>query len=212
MKIHLRSKDLLDVCEKTLTEDVITTVRNKWNKASYEAIRIITSSINERVFLEVINPKTTEHTNLLLSKIKEQYASVRSVNRGRIWMDWKRCSYNGNLQSYIDTCRKLLLEIESVSIKLPNAILLYSLLGKLAGDSKLHQFIESLTLNKELTEKADFILTRLQNYVHLSLSEFPKPLPNSSLSALVSASNNISKSFTTTNGKHNLKNTSHRKD
>ncbi|MBW0508799.1 hypothetical protein O181_048514 [Austropuccinia psidii MF-1] len=72
MKIHLRSKDLLDVCEKTLTEDAITTVRKKWKKASYEAISIITSSINEKVFLEVINPETTEHANLLWSKIKEQ--------------------------------------------------------------------------------------------------------------------------------------------
>ncbi|MBW0537363.1 hypothetical protein O181_077078, partial [Austropuccinia psidii MF-1] len=173
MKIHLRLKDLLDVCKKTLTEDAITTVRNKWNKASYEAISIITSSINERVFLEVINPKNTEHANLLWSKIKEQYASVRSVNRGRIWMDWQRCFYNGNLQSYIDTCRKLLLELESVSIKVPNALLLYSLLGKVAGDLKLHQFIESLTSNEELIEKPDPILTHLQDYVHLSLSELP---------------------------------------
>ncbi|MBW0584775.1 hypothetical protein O181_124490 [Austropuccinia psidii MF-1] len=213
MKIHLRSKDLLDVCEKTLTEDTITTVRNKWNKASYEAISIITSSINEKVFLEVINPETTEHANLLWSKIKEQYASVCLVNRGSIWMDWERCFYNGNLQSYIDTCRKLLLELKSVSIKVPNALLSYSLLGKLAEDSKLHQFIESLTLNEELIEKPDLILTRLQDYVHHSLSKLPKSLPNSSVSALISSSNNNFKIiYYCTNGKYNLKNTSHRKD
>ncbi|MBW0508795.1 hypothetical protein O181_048510 [Austropuccinia psidii MF-1] len=94
-------------------------------------------------------------------------------------MDWQRRFYNGNLQSYIDTCRKLLLKPESVSIKVPNALLLYSLLGKLAGDSELHQFIESLTLNRELIEKPDLILTRLQDYVHVSLRKLPKPLPNS---------------------------------
>ncbi|MBW0521727.1 hypothetical protein O181_061442 [Austropuccinia psidii MF-1] len=128
-------------------------------------------------------------------------------------MDWQRCFYNGNLKSYIDTCRKLLLKLESVSIKVPNALLSYSLLGKLAGDLKLHQFIESLTLNKELIEKPDLILTRLQDYVHLPLRELSKPLANISVSALVSASNNNFKIiYYCTNGKHNLKNTSHRKD
>ncbi|MBW0480720.1 hypothetical protein O181_020435 [Austropuccinia psidii MF-1] len=128
-------------------------------------------------------------------------------------MDWQRCVYNGNLQSYIDTCRKLLLKLESVSIKVPNALLSYSLLGKLAGDLKLHQFIESLTLNKELIEKPDLILPHLQDYVHLSLRQLSKPLPNFSVSALVSASNNNFKIiYYCTNGKHNLKNTSHRKD
>ncbi|MBW0534203.1 hypothetical protein O181_073918 [Austropuccinia psidii MF-1] len=213
MKINLRSKDLLDILKKTLTEDAITTVRNKWNKSSYEAISIITSSINERVFLEVINPKTTEHANLLWSNIKEQYASVCLVNRGRILIDWQRCFYNGNLHSYIDTCRNLLIELESVSIKVPNALLSYYLLGKLAGDLKLHQFIGSLTLNEELIEKPDLICTRLQDYVHLSLRKLPKRLPNSSVSALVSASNNNFKIiYYCTNAKHNLKNTSHRKD
>ncbi|MBW0551789.1 hypothetical protein O181_091504 [Austropuccinia psidii MF-1] len=76
MKIHLQSKDLLDVCEKPLSEDANTTAASKWKKASHEAINIIISRISDRVFLEVVNPTTTEKADLLWSKIKNQYASV----------------------------------------------------------------------------------------------------------------------------------------
>ncbi|MBW0495114.1 hypothetical protein O181_034829, partial [Austropuccinia psidii MF-1] len=211
MKIHLRAKDLLDVCEKSLPGDATIPATNRWTKASYDAINIITSRISERVFLEVINSETTEKANLLWSKINEQYASKRAMNRGRIWMDFQRCFYNGNLQSYIDSCRKLLMELETVSVKIPNELLSYSLLGKLARDSKLQQLVETLTLNEELIERPDLILTRLQDYVNLikSKDSTPTDLP----SALVST---VDDSFKIihfcTNGKHNPKSTTHQKE
>ncbi|MBW0565131.1 hypothetical protein O181_104846 [Austropuccinia psidii MF-1] len=187
MKIHLQSKDLLDVCKKPLAEDANTNAASKWKKASYKAIKLIISRISKRVFLEVVNPTTTEKANLLWSKIKDQYASVRFVNRERVWMDWQRCFYNGNLQSYIDS-------------------------GKLGGDPKLHQFIEVLTLNKDLIKKPDSILTKLQHYVHLTQNNNPKSLPNS-VTALVSTSNDSCKVIHyCTNGKHNNKSTSHTKN
>ncbi|MBW0548517.1 hypothetical protein O181_088232 [Austropuccinia psidii MF-1] len=45
MKIHLRSRDLLDVCEKKIPEEASTCQAKKWEKASYEAIDIITTTI-----------------------------------------------------------------------------------------------------------------------------------------------------------------------
>ncbi|MBW0468381.1 hypothetical protein O181_008096 [Austropuccinia psidii MF-1] len=113
----------------------------------------------------------------------------------------------------METCRKLLLKLESVRIKVSNELLSYSLLGKLAGDSKIHQLIEALTLNEELLEKRDLVLTHLQDYVHLFLRKLSLPLPNPSVSTLVSASNkNFKLIYYCTNGKHNLKNTSHKKE
>ncbi|MBW0479726.1 hypothetical protein O181_019441 [Austropuccinia psidii MF-1] len=167
IKIHLCAKDLLDVCEKSLPGDGTIPATNKWLKASYNAINIITTQISERVFLEVINSETTKKANLLWAKINKQYASKRAINRGKIWMKFQRYFYNGNLQVYIDSCRELLMELETVSIKIPNKLLSYSLLGKLAGDSKLHQLVETLTLNEELIKSPDLILTQLQDYVHL---------------------------------------------
>ncbi|MBW0521611.1 hypothetical protein O181_061326 [Austropuccinia psidii MF-1] len=140
MRIHLQSKDLWDICEKSLAEDENTTVSSKWMKASYEAINIIISHISDRVFLEVVNPTTTEKANLIWSKIKNQYASVRPVNRGHI------------------------------------------------------------------------ILTKLQDYVHLTKDNNP-PLPSNSVTALVSTSNKAYKViYYCTNGKHNDKSTSHTKN
>ncbi|MBW0556934.1 hypothetical protein O181_096649 [Austropuccinia psidii MF-1] len=174
-------------------------------------VTVINTRISEHVFLEVINSETTETENLLWFKINEQYALKRAINRGRIWMDWKRCFYNGNLQNYIDSSRKLLLELEIVSIKIPNELLLYSLFGKLAGDSKLHQLMKSLTLKKELIEHPKIILTRLQDYIHLTKS---KDLSSTSLpSALVSPTNESFKIINyCTNGKHNPKSTIHKKE
>ncbi|MBW0461525.1 hypothetical protein O181_001240 [Austropuccinia psidii MF-1] len=211
MKIHLRAKDLLDVCEKSLPGDATIPASNKWTKESYDAINIITTRISERVFLEVINSETTEKANLLWSKINEQYASKRLINRGRVWMDWQRFFYNGNLQNFIDSCRKLLMELETVSIKIPNELLSYSLLGKLGGDSNLQQLVESLTLNDELIERPNLILTRLQDYVHLAKTKEPSPvdLP----SALVSTTNESFKIIHyCTNGKHNPKSTTHKRE
>ncbi|MBW0551788.1 hypothetical protein O181_091503 [Austropuccinia psidii MF-1] len=127
-------------------------------------------------------------------------------------MDRQRCFYDGDLQSYIDSCQKLILELESVSIKVPNKLLSYSLLGKLGGDRKLHQYIKVLTLSDDLIEKPDMILTKLQDYVDLIRDNNP-PLPSNSATALVSTTDKTYKIiYYCTNGKHNNKSTSHTKN
>ncbi|MBW0536235.1 hypothetical protein O181_075950 [Austropuccinia psidii MF-1] len=140
MKIHLRSRELLDVCKKRMPEDASTSQANKWAKASYEAIDIITTRVVEKVFCEVVNEETFADSYVLWNKIIEQYAS---------------------------NAQKMTMELESVNIKVPNDLLSFSLLGKLGGDRELHQFVDSLTLNKELIERPDIILTRLQDYASL---------------------------------------------
>ncbi|MBW0524002.1 hypothetical protein O181_063717 [Austropuccinia psidii MF-1] len=171
IKIHLRFKDLIKVCEKPLAHDTSIPVTNKWYKSSYKEINIITSNINKRVFCEVVNNKTTEKENILLAKLNEQYASRGAFNRGRVWMDWQCTFCNGNLQSYIYSCRKMMMELESVDIKVPNEILTFSLLGKLGGKAQLHKFIEVLTLNEEFIEKPNLILNRLQYFANLLLTK-----------------------------------------
>ncbi|MBW0548518.1 hypothetical protein O181_088233 [Austropuccinia psidii MF-1] len=59
------------------------------------------------------------------------------------------------------------MELESLNIKRPNNILSFSLLGKLGGERKLHQFLDSITLNEELLKTPDINLTRLQDYASL---------------------------------------------
>ncbi|MBW0593138.1 hypothetical protein O181_132853 [Austropuccinia psidii MF-1] len=72
--ILLRSKDLLDVCKKPLNPEASTAISNKWKKSSYEAVNIIASRISNQVFLECVNQDTIKNSNLLWTKINEQYA------------------------------------------------------------------------------------------------------------------------------------------
>ncbi|MBW0577695.1 hypothetical protein O181_117410 [Austropuccinia psidii MF-1] len=94
IKIHLRSKDLIKVCEKPLAPEASIPVTNKWYKSSYKAINIITSNINKIVISEVVNNETIEKANIRWAKLNEQYASRRAVNRGKVWMDWQCTFYN----------------------------------------------------------------------------------------------------------------------
>ncbi|MBW0483589.1 hypothetical protein O181_023304 [Austropuccinia psidii MF-1] len=79
-------------------------------------------------------------------------------------MDWIWSNYHGDLQEYINSCRKMKLELEAVNIKIEAEFLSFSILGKLAKDPKLQHYIEILTLNDEIIEKPDLILTKLQDF------------------------------------------------
>ncbi|MBW0481735.1 hypothetical protein O181_021450 [Austropuccinia psidii MF-1] len=210
MKIHLRSRDLLEVCEKSVPSDASTSAVNKWTRASFEAINLITTRITERVFREVINSETIENSRELWSKIAEQYASKRAVNRGRVWSDWQRCFYDGNLQNYIDTCRKLMMELDAVSIIVPNELLSYSLLGKLGGNPHPSQFVESLIFNEDIIEKPQSILSRLQDFAsHNQHSSRGKETTSNALTTSLDEPHKIV--YYCTNGKHNNKCATHRK-
>ncbi|MBW0529051.1 hypothetical protein O181_068766 [Austropuccinia psidii MF-1] len=137
MKILLRSRDLLDLCGKKIPDDATTSRVNKWAKASYEAIEILTNRVAEKVFCEVVN--------------KEPFPIP---------------TYFGT-RSFKNDCRKGTMELESIKIKFPSDLLAFSLLGKLGGDQELQQFVHSLTLNEDLIERPDIILSRLQDYASL---------------------------------------------
>ncbi|MBW0579608.1 hypothetical protein O181_119323, partial [Austropuccinia psidii MF-1] len=194
MKIHLRSRDLLNVCKNARSNDTSTSSINKWKKASFEAINLITIRITER--------------------ISEQYASKRTVNRGQVWVDWQRCFYDGNLKNYIDNCRKLMMELDAVSIVVPNELLSCSLLGKLGGNPQLSQFVETLTFNKDIIEKPMIILSRLQDFAshinHSNSSNAKKEHDSSGLIASFEEPHKII--FYCSNGKHNNRCNTHKKE
>ncbi|MBW0525844.1 hypothetical protein O181_065559 [Austropuccinia psidii MF-1] len=154
---------------------------------------------------------TIKKANQLWAKIEDQYASKTAVNRGRVWMDWQRIFYNGKLQNYINVCRKLMMELDAVSIKVPAELLLYSLLGKLGGDTDLHQIVKNLTLNEDIIKKPEKILTRLQDLAHLNIAE--KKSQITSPTALVSNVEEPHKIvYYFVKGKHNIKCTTHKRE
>ncbi|MBW0465597.1 hypothetical protein O181_005312 [Austropuccinia psidii MF-1] len=214
MKIHLRSRDLLNVCKNSQPNDTSTSSINKWKKASFEAINLITIRITKRVLREVVNSETIKNSHLLWMKISEQHASKRAINRGQVWIDWQCCFYNGNLQNYINNCRKLMMELEAVSIVVPNKLLSYSLLGKPGGNPHLSQFVETLTFNKDIIEKPMIILSLIQNFAsHINHSNSPNAKKESNSSSLITSFEEPHKIiFYCSNGKHNNRCTTHKKE
>ncbi|MBW0494125.1 hypothetical protein O181_033840 [Austropuccinia psidii MF-1] len=211
MRFLLRSKELLEVCEKPLSPDASPSATNRWNKLSFEAITLITSKLNRRVFLAVVNPETSEKSNALWAKINLEYASKRTMNKGRVWLDWQKVPYTGDLQGYIDDTRKFLFELESVSVKIPSEILSYIILGKLGNDPSLTQIIELLTLNDTLIEQPREILSRLQEYTRLQHTQTDENVTNAT--ALISTTDHPYRiTYYCTNGKHNIKCISHKKE
>ncbi|MBW0550179.1 hypothetical protein O181_089894 [Austropuccinia psidii MF-1] len=187
MLFLLRSKELLEVCKNPIGQDASTTARNRWNKLSFEAITLITSRINHHVFLEVVQPETSDEANLLWICINENYASKRNMIKGRVFMNWKKLNYIGDLQSYINSTGKFPLDLQSVSVKLPPEILAYIILGKIDNKSSLTQVVEILTLNDSLLKKPDQVRLRLQEYANLqSAKTIAKE--HAPISALISSS------------------------
>ncbi|MBW0536480.1 hypothetical protein O181_076195 [Austropuccinia psidii MF-1] len=208
--ILLRSKDLLQVCKNSLPIDATTPVTNKWNKANSEAISIISSRVSHRVFIEVVKKYST-NAQQLWTKLEEQYASKKAINRGRVWMQWLRSSYDGNLQNYINNSRILMMSLETVNINIPAECHSFTLLGKLSGDPKIHQFVEVLSLNEELIQQPELVLERLQEFHDNSKTQLSNQV--SAPTALVSESAHPYKiTYYCTNGKHNPMCTTHTKE
>ncbi|MBW0577084.1 hypothetical protein O181_116799 [Austropuccinia psidii MF-1] len=125
-------------------------------------------------------------------------------------MDWIWSNYHGDLQDYINSCRKMKLELEAVNIKIEAELLSFSILGKLVRDPKLQHYVEVLTLNDNLIEKPDLILTKLQDFVN-NLCIQPEKIDTPS-SALTTTAHPYKITHYCANGKHNPNCTSHSKE
>ncbi|MBW0473076.1 hypothetical protein O181_012791 [Austropuccinia psidii MF-1] len=126
-------------------------------------------------------------------------------------MQLLRSSYDGNLQSYIDKIRTLMMSLETININIPAECHSFTLLGKLSSDPKIHHFIEVLSLNEELIQKPELVLERIQEFHDNSKAQVSIQVP--APTTLVSESAHLYKStYYCTNGKHNPMCTTHTKE
>ncbi|MBW0519193.1 hypothetical protein O181_058908 [Austropuccinia psidii MF-1] len=156
---------------------------NKWNNSSFDKVSITTFRVSNRVFIEVVKQNST-NAHLLWTKLQEKYTSRKVIN-------WEINDGNGNCQYSV-----------------PSKLLSLTLLGKLSGDSKIHQYVKTLLLNEELIELPDLILSKLQDFHNNSTVQ--EVTSTTSSSALLSEFTHTSKIlYYCTNGKHNPMCTSH---
>ncbi|MBW0460857.1 hypothetical protein O181_000572 [Austropuccinia psidii MF-1] len=83
-------------------------------------------------------------------------------------MDWLKSTYSGDLPEHIKNSRRVMLDLKFANIIVPAELLSFTILGKLSSYLKLHQYIEVLTLNDDLVEKPDLILSKLQDFYNNS--------------------------------------------
>ncbi|MBW0481612.1 hypothetical protein O181_021327 [Austropuccinia psidii MF-1] len=57
-----------------------------------------------------------------------------------------------------------MMSLETVNINIPAECHSFTLLGKLSGDPKIHQFVKVLSLNEELIQQPELFLERLQEF------------------------------------------------
>ncbi|MBW0524602.1 hypothetical protein O181_064317, partial [Austropuccinia psidii MF-1] len=170
--ILLRSKDLLHVCEGLVASDASTAALSKCNKSRFDTISIITSPVSNQVFIEVVKQNFT-NSYLLWTKIQEKYASKKSINHGRVWT---QC--------------------------VPSELLSLTLLRKLSGDPKIHQYVAALSLNEELIEIPDLIVLKLQDY-HQNSTIQPDSSSSSATSLLSESSHRYKILYYCTNAQSN---------
>ncbi|MBW0537117.1 hypothetical protein O181_076832 [Austropuccinia psidii MF-1] len=210
MTILLRFKDLLDICEKPIPSDLSTTATNKWNKSSFDSISINSCRVSNGVSIEVVK-QFSKNAHLLWTKLEEQYASKKAVIRGRVWMQWLKFNYDGNLQHYIDNSRTLMMALETVNITIPKECHSFSLLGKLLGDPKLHLYVEVLTLNEDLVKNPELVLAKLQEF-HDNSSPQEKSISPSASALLSESAHPYKITYFYSNRKHNPMCTTHSKN
>jgi hypothetical protein len=165
MKVHLRGKDLWNVCVTRLPVEPApsSTAVTKHTKAMNEAIAIIIPRLNSRCYRECVNPLTMDDSFLLWEQIADQYASHSVINQGRVFMSYAALNYDGDLQKYIDSTRKSLIDMDTVDMTMPKKITSYFILGKLMNRD-LDQVVDKTAFEPEVMTDPYNVLNALQEF------------------------------------------------
>ncbi|MBW0586499.1 hypothetical protein O181_126214 [Austropuccinia psidii MF-1] len=127
-------------------------------------------------------------------------------------MQWLSSTYNGNLQEYTDKSHMLMMSLETINIHVPSKFHTFTILTKLSGDPNITQFIEVLSLNKDLVEEPELILCKLQDFHKNSQSQGKSSIPLATTALVSESAGPYNITYYCSNGKHNPNCTSHTKE
>ncbi|EFP85720.1 uncharacterized protein PGTG_11049 [Puccinia graminis f. sp. tritici CRL 75-36-700-3] len=156
MKAYLRSKDLWEICTGE-----VTPAKKKRN----ETLNAIISHLSEEALDATVTPENEENPALLWASIVERYASSSVNNKARIWLKWMRYEFNGNLNSYLADCQKMIRECALVQLGIPDDIISISILAKLSKD--YWNVVDNIIMNEAIIFFPSRTLKKLRELVYM---------------------------------------------
>jgi hypothetical protein len=219
MKVHLRGKDLWNVCVTRLAIEPVpsSTAVSKHTKAMNEAIAIIIPRLNSRCYRECVNSLTMDDSFLLWEQIANQYASHSVINQGRVFMSYAALGYDGDLQKYIDSTRKSLIDMDTVEMTMLKKITSYFILGKLMNRD-LDQVVDKTAFEPDVMTDPYEVLNALQKFQTHKKNKLIAPSRGTALISSYSSNSVIPPKNSNfpfkvihycSNGEHNPESTSH---
>lgn len=160
---HLRRKGLFQYC--TELADTYTAPQTK---KRHEASDIIIQHLDDISFDAIITPDNISDPYTIWSELKEKFASQSFNNKGRIWLNFIRHEFKGDITTYIKECRKLINELAIVNMNVPEDILSYTILAKL--NSEHYHHVDSIMLNEEIVKSPNKVLIKLTEIAHIENS------------------------------------------
>ncbi|MBW0583594.1 hypothetical protein O181_123309, partial [Austropuccinia psidii MF-1] len=104
------------------------------------------------------------------------------------------------------------MSLETVNIHVPAELHTFKILGKLSGDPRIHQFVEVLSLNEDLVEKPELVLSKLQDFHNNSKIQEKSPTLPVAIALVSESAGPYKITYYCSNGKHNPNCTSHTKE
>ncbi|MBW0515330.1 hypothetical protein O181_055045 [Austropuccinia psidii MF-1] len=108
-----------------------------------------------------------------------------------------------------------MIDMASVSIKIPQDVLSYWIIGKLCDDRNMYHLADSLAMSPDATENPNTTLNHLQSFARHQESKHHSLAPEKNSAALITATN-VNPQFPSqmvyfcANGTHNPLNTTHK--
>jgi len=167
MESYLRRKNLLPFCEEQLD-----TYYAAQNKKRYEASDILIQHLDDVSFDAIINATNKSDPYLIWKKINTKYASQSFNNKGKIWLNFIRHEFKGDMENYIKQCRKFINELAVVKMGIPEDVLSYTILAKLSEEHYHH--VKSIMLKENLFQSPNKVLSKLTEISHIEKSRINK--------------------------------------
>ncbi|KAA1134319.1 hypothetical protein PGTUg99_050284 [Puccinia graminis f. sp. tritici] len=158
MKIHLRHVGLLDIC--TTPSPAVPDADYK--RKMYDAVNIIAGKLSSPSFMEVVNSDNELDPYLIWNKINSHFGMKAATIKAKVWLEFTRIPFDGDLKSFTSACRKSLNELESVDPQIPPDVLVCCILGKIP--KRYHHLVDPLIHDQFIIQSPHNTLTRIEQF------------------------------------------------